>query len=409
MSISELKVVHERISADFKSGKGVLVTSRWLSSMQASIGESKVMLPEVAASCISLGDSDRIRNQGGDEPEDSSDLESFWSILEHIRVVFPSAVSFVTGDSSCTDTTLLSVAPSVLQKLGAKNVCRALRKGLQTFLPKEEFLSSSSEQESWISSLLSAIEKEGATRVHIPIYALLLYRLEDAFRAACQSSPTTLSVQGSQVPQESESCRCCSPFNAIAFVEALPKCLKELDAAGLETDETKGVIRELVKACGGSDDKTIQLRDFVLTPLALVGRAVEVDGIGSLAAVDDTIKAGLHKYRTASASEGGLDSGSSEEVKPLALPESRQTVRSPSEGVSPLKAKGKKKKKKKPRKKVCVPWRVVRGSSCLVSRALMSIKSRAKERHQIALMRKPRLSKQSWKSLKKGPKRRKTI
>jgi hypothetical protein len=141
-------------------------------------------------------------------------------------------------------------------------------------------------------------------------------------------------------------------------VNALPRCLKELDDAVLETDETKGVIRDLAKAFGGGDDKSIQLSDLLLTPLALVARAVEVDGIGNLAAVDDIIKTGLHKYPTASASTSGLDSGSAEEVKPLALPESRATVQSPSAGVSPLKTK-KKKKKKLRNKKVCVPcWLV---------------------------------------------------
>ena len=146
VSPSEIRTLHSRICDDFKSGEGVLITSRWISSIQASNGESRSMSSEVAGKPIVMEDDIRIRNESLVASE-MSDIQVFWSLLEHVRVVFPSAVSYVTGEAR-SNSTLLTFSPTILRKHGAQKIHSALNAGLQLFLPDMEFLGSSS----WIET-----------------------------------------------------------------------------------------------------------------------------------------------------------------------------------------------------------------------------------------------------------------
>jgi len=307
---SEIRAVHSRICDDFKTGQGVLITSRWISSIQASVGESRSMPSDVSNKSPVPDESIRIRHDY-QEGAEMTDIEAFWLILEHARVVFPSALSFVTGNVTANNSTLLTFSPSILRILGARKVYDALNAGLQSILPDEEFFSSLSSEGTWVDSLL-ALESKEQDSLQIPLFSVLLFRLEHAFREAYQASVATFVEEAGSEMQQSDSGESQSTRLAIdshTFVDALADRLKEFEESKIEDEDIRSITGELAKACGGSDGMTIQISDLLLSPLTLVCRSIETGGIGSLAVVDDIIKTSLERFKTISTLKRPNESG----------------------------------------------------------------------------------------------------
>ena len=350
MGSSKILAVHGRICDDFKTGKGVLITSRWISSIQASVGESRAVSSEVSKKSLIPDEIIRIRHDH-QEGTEMTDIEAFWLILEHARVVFPSAVSFVTGNATANNnSTLLTVSPSILQRLGARKVYDALNAGLQSILPDEKFFSTLSTEDTWVDSLLELESKEHDCS-QIPLYAMLLLRLEHAFREAYQASVAT-SVEGVGSEQllsdsgEKQSTELA--VDSQAFVDALADRLQQLEDSKIEDEERRSITGELAKACGGSDGMSIQLSDLLLSPLTLVCRSMEPGGIGSLAVVDDIIKSALERFKTVSAPKHQKESDDAKSDGKTTSQDQRQN-----QDNSQQKGKARKKKRRRPKKKVC--------------------------------------------------------
>lgn len=357
MSPLEIRAVHSRISDDLKTGESVLVTSRWLASIQASIEGNRTMSSDVAEKSISLDDDDdiRIRNEGTGVGDEMSDVQVFWLLLEHVRVVFPSALSHVTGQAG-SSSTLLTFSPSVLRRFGAHKIHQALNAGLQLFLPEKRFLLSPSSEEKWLDSLVSFSEREEKVGLQIPMFALLLFRLEHAFRVAYQASRAiSANVGDGQAVSESEEKNEETPsLNYRSLADDLDRCMNKFQEVNISDDEMKSVVGELAKACGNADLRIIHVPDLLATPLALVSRSMDNDGIGSLVALDDIIKTALERYAsivTSKKSAPGADKTATKDVFTASQTVQSQSIR---QDNGAQKANAKKKKKRKTKKKVSI-------------------------------------------------------
>ena len=346
---SEIAAAHQRISDDLKTGEGVVITSRWIASIQASIGEasSRPMASQVLGKNLVMDDELRIRNDV--EQGDMSDLDAFWSLLEHVRVVMPSAAKHILGkETKHSSSTLLTLPPSTLRRLGAGKVFDALNAGLRQILPQEDFLSNCADgrSTSWIDALVKATENSNA---QIPIFTILLFRLEQAFREAYQASAETSVGEGSAEKPEGGTKLTRLEVDYRKFADKVARRIDEIEQLGIEEVEKAAILSELAKACGGADVKGIQLSDLFFTPLALLGRSLETDGIGSLAAVDDVINVALERIEYVTTKQPTPESA--EETAVLAA-DPGQSAKAKNQDAAPQKNNAKKKRKKKPKKKV---------------------------------------------------------
>lgn len=351
---SELRAVYSRVGDELEKGQGVAVsTSSFVSSVQASIvggSNSRAMSSEVAGQAPIADDDIRIRSHAVDQSE-SADLQAFWTLLEHVRVVFPSAVAHIVGETN-GKVTLLTLSPSILRSWGARKIYDTLNAGLQSFLPGNDFLSSlSSNENTWVDSLLAEAESKGQDALQIPMFAALLFRLEHAFLEAYQASVATSVSKGAAQPSpQAEEKQSTGPsVDSLLFVNALAKSLKEFDEFEMDNEEKKTITSDFAKACGGAGG--IVLADLLVTPLGLVSRSLETGGAGSLAAVDDIIKAALEKL----SSTPEKVSKETKDVTPTVPTESLDSPKvtnAPPQDNQSHRGNAKKKKKKKPKRKV---------------------------------------------------------
>lgn len=340
--------MRNRICDDFKTG-GVVITRRWISSVQASIAESLSMSSEVSGRSLIPDETLRIRRDFEKDGE-MSDIEAFWLILEHVRVVFPSAISFVSGNENANKkSTLLTLSPSIIRSFGARKVYDSLNAGLRSILPDEKFLSSLPCDGTWFDSLLMAAQSEQKDGIQIPLFAVYLFRLEHAFREAYQASVAASVAEGGDeqpVAQSGDRQSTDMSLDSHAFVASLTERLKELETSEIDGEEIRNITHDLAKACalGGTDVKSIRLADLLLTPLTLVCRSMETEGIGSLAAVDDIISTALERFKAVRGVK---------KVDDAVQGKSNGSARQNQDNQQQKENTPKKKKKKRPKKKVC--------------------------------------------------------
>lgn len=355
MSSAEIRAIYKSITDDCQSDSGALITSSWISSIQASIGDNRSMSSEVVSQVFKLDSAIRIRKEDEDVMGEMSDIETFWSILEHVRVVLPSAVSFVTGgDTTNNSSTLLTLSPLVIRKLGARKVFDALNAGLKAFLPEEDFLSGVVSADSWVDSLLAATESKERSGLQIPLFAVFLYRLEHAFRDAHQASASTYVDKPTNIPQTGTSQSTASFVDASsAFSDALAASWLEFEGAEI-TDDQKLIVTSDLADKWGVDRRSMRLTDLVLTPLTLVSRSMETEGGGGLAAADDFIKTALERFRSFAAKDNQPPAAMKESkpaVQAATSNDSEELSRSPEQENGSPKANNAKKKKKRNKSK----------------------------------------------------------
>ena len=357
VGVSEVQAAHQRICNDFQTGEGVLITSRWISSVKAALGEQR----RTMSSSEILGarqDDVRIRD-GTENNQKRSDLEDFWYLLKHVRVVFPSAVAYVTGEAK-PSSTLITLSPAILRELGARRVYDALNAGFESIFPGRDFLSglTAQDESTWVDSLVAAVEskKNADTQQQIPLFAVLLFKLERAIYDAYQASQRTLVREsGAGTPatiEEKESSVEVSVAKS-TFVESLEGRLKVFENTRLGDEEKKIITSDFAKACGGSDASSIHLSDLILTPFPLVSRCMDAEGIGSLAAVDDVVRTSLEKFNNATKLNGDLSEDNAPEAD-VAAPQEQDSAEKSTWPENPSQTGGtgsKKKKKKKFKKK----------------------------------------------------------